>query len=173
MGAINEHKGLHILIEAMMVARKKKSPLYLHVYGSAGISHSDQDYEDQMIRKSVGLNITFHGAVQQEEIIYAYSKNTVLCLPSALESFGLVLAEAQACGCVPVVNNTGGVKAVVKPSTAVLYQDNTGRGVFNALTEGVRTANTRRLAGVSFAHAEFGMEKTKKQLFSLLKEVAK
>lgn len=48
-------------------------------------------------------NIELHGYLGQEELIAHYQKAKVYCQLSYRESFGVALAEAMACGCIPVV----------------------------------------------------------------------
>ncbi len=49
-------------------------------------------------------NVTFHGKVNREAVYRILSKAHVSLLVSDFESFGLVLAEAQMCGAVPIAS---------------------------------------------------------------------
>ena len=75
-----------------------------------GLSNDDRDTLKGM--KSTN-NIELHGYVNQEELISYYQKAKVYCQLSYRESFGVALAEAMACGCVPVVTNRGALPEVV------------------------------------------------------------
>lgn len=57
------------------------------------------------LKKMAGTNVVFTGYVSDDEMLRYYQKAKVYCQLSTQESFGLALAEAMACGCVPVVVN--------------------------------------------------------------------
>ncbi|MDD1752084.1 MAG: glycosyltransferase family 4 protein [Methanotrichaceae archaeon] len=58
-------------------------------------------------------NVDLRGQVSQEELIGHYQKAKVYCQLSYRESFGFALAEAMACGCVPVVTRRGALPELV------------------------------------------------------------
>jgi glycosyltransferase involved in cell wall biosynthesis len=58
-------------------------------------------------------NICFPGYLPQEELVEHYQRAKVYCQLSYRESFGLSLAEAMACECVPVVTDRGALPEVV------------------------------------------------------------
>ncbi|MCL0094969.1 glycosyltransferase family 4 protein [Dehalococcoidia bacterium] len=58
-------------------------------------------------------NVTFTGAVGSDEVLRWCQKAKVYCQLSYYESFGVALAEAMACECVPVVTDRGALPEVV------------------------------------------------------------
>ena len=58
-------------------------------------------------------NVEFINPLPQDELIPYYQKAKVYCQLSYRESFGVALAEAMACECVPVVTNKGALPEVV------------------------------------------------------------
>ena len=58
-------------------------------------------------------NVEFTGSVSDEELLEWYQKAKVYCQLSRYESFGMALAEAMACECVPVVTNNAALPEVV------------------------------------------------------------
>jgi len=58
-------------------------------------------------------NVEFVSFIPHEELIRYYQKARVYCQLSYRESFGMALAEAMACGCVPVVTDRGALPEVV------------------------------------------------------------
>lgn len=50
-------------------------------------------------------NVVHHGFLEWDELVERYRRAKVYCQLSWLEGFGVSLAEAMACGCVPVVSN--------------------------------------------------------------------
>ena len=54
------------------------------------------------LRKIAGPNVLFTGYVSDKELLHHYQTSKVYCQLSSHEGFGVSLAEAMACGCVPV-----------------------------------------------------------------------
>lgn len=63
------------------------------------------DNSVERLRKMAGSNVNFTGYVPDSELLRYYQKAKVYCQLSTQESFGVALAEAMACGCVPVAVN--------------------------------------------------------------------
>ncbi|MDQ6932072.1 MAG: glycosyltransferase family 4 protein, partial [Candidatus Eremiobacteraeota bacterium] len=61
--------------------------------------------DDESMIAEFGTRIRFTGHVVPEKLALYYSAVDVLCFPSLYGGFGLVLIEAMACGCPPVVFN--------------------------------------------------------------------
>jgi glycosyltransferase involved in cell wall biosynthesis len=106
-----------------------------------------------------GLGVTEHmdliGAVPPEEVYPLLLDHHALMLPSFYEGLPLVLAEAQACGCVPVASRLEGVTtAVVEDGrTGWLVDVGDGEGFAEALRQLYR--DPERWAAMSAAgHAE-------------------
>lgn len=58
-------------------------------------------------------NVKFAGFVSQEELLKWYQRAKVYCQLSFHENFGVAVAEAMACGCIPVVTDRGALPEVV------------------------------------------------------------
>lgn len=74
-------------------------------------------YEDNTInylKKIAPANVTFTGYVSEEELIKCYQRARVYCQLSAHEGFGIAVAEAMLCECVPVVTPKGALPEVVR-----------------------------------------------------------
>ncbi len=72
-------------------------------------------YDDsiQHLKKIAGPNVIFTGFLQEEALLDYYRRAKVYCQLSAHESFGVALAEAMACACVPVVTDRYALPEVV------------------------------------------------------------
>lgn len=58
-------------------------------------------------------NVMFKGPLTREELLSEYRRSRVYFQPSEHESFGVALAEAMACDCVPVTTAKGALPEVV------------------------------------------------------------
>lgn len=97
-----------------------------------GLSKEDRD---KLEAKSTE-NVELCGYVSHEELVSFYQRARVYCQLSYRESFGVALAEAMACGCVPVVTDRGALPEVVGDTGFyVPYGDEkaTAEGIKNAL----------------------------------------
>ncbi|MBV5340875.1 MAG: glycosyltransferase [Deltaproteobacteria bacterium] len=137
-GALVPHKGVHILIQAFVKVRQCLPDAELHIYGSAAMWHNDDEYESAL--RTLPLpGVSFHGEVPNNQMPDVYRQHGILCLPSKLESFGLVTIEAQACGCIPVVHETGGTAdTLLNGLTGFLYAPNDPETLAEALLKAVK-----------------------------------
>ena len=67
---------------------------------------------DKLSLRNVPDNLIVLGHQSQEELIRYYQQAGVYCQLSYRESFGMALAEAMSCGCIPVVTNRGALSEV-------------------------------------------------------------
>ena len=72
-----------------------------------------RDTSIEHLKSIAPSNVEFLGFIPNKEIIKLYQKTKVYCQLSYRESFGMALAEAMACECVPVVTNNAALPEVV------------------------------------------------------------
>jgi len=90
-------------------------------------------------RRFAGLPVVFTGYLHGEELARAYASADVFVFPSASETFGNVVLEAQASGLPVVAANAGG--------PAELVQDGWNGFLFAPQDQETMIADVRRLAG--------------------------
>jgi glycosyltransferase involved in cell wall biosynthesis len=73
----------------------------------------DVDDSINYLKSVAPENVKFIGFVSDEGLLRWYQKAKVYCQLSIYESFGMALAEAMACECVPVVTNRGALPEVI------------------------------------------------------------
>jgi len=71
------------------------------------------DESGEKARKEAPENLVFAGRLPSEELRGLYGKAKVYCQLSMYESFGIAVAEAMSCECVPVVTKAGALPEVV------------------------------------------------------------
>ncbi len=106
-GRITREKGSDLLAEAFLAARERDQRLHLMLAGGGP--------EQEMLRRRLGEHATFLGWLQGSELARAYANADVFLFPSATDTFGQVILEAQASG-LPVV-------AVAKGGPLTLIED--------------------------------------------------
>jgi glycosyltransferase involved in cell wall biosynthesis len=111
IGTIYEHKGVHVLIEALTKLQNK--PLELKIYGE---TETFPDYY-QMLREMVGNDsrIEFCGTFPNIKIGQVLSDLDVLVVPSIwYENTPLVIYSAQASGCPVIASDMPGLAEVLE-----------------------------------------------------------
>ncbi|WP_459741941.1 glycosyltransferase [Pseudomonas sp. 3A(2025)] len=102
IGSMSEHKGYHLLKDAVLESQPKNLEFLI-------VDHSKEEgYEHRSFWGKVPVK--FIGRVDQDKIVDLYRQIDVLFAPSIWpESFGLVTREAVACGCWVVASSLGGI----------------------------------------------------------------
>lgn len=107
LGRIEPIKGPHIAIE---VAKKTKRKLII----AGNIPFEYQSYFDNIIEPSLNDQITYVGAVNDSQKNELLGKSAAFLMPIEWnEPFGIVMAEAMACGTPVIGFNRGSVPEVI------------------------------------------------------------
>jgi len=116
VGRIQALKGPDVALEAVRMARERVPDLRLLVVG--GPSGPEGKREMETLRAAAaGLGqgaVRFYSPVPHDRLGDFYRAADVLVAPSRSESFGLAVAEAQACGLPVVAARRGGLMYVVE-----------------------------------------------------------
>ncbi len=173
-GGLNPHKCIHILLDAFRLVRQQVKDTELHIYGDGQMWRGGDTYGNQL-KSTKPEGAYFYGYVDNKDMPNIYSKHSLLCLPSILESFGLVTVEAQACGCIPIVNNVGGVAAtLIDGQTGLLYSPNTPEKLAETIIKAIKSLDANssiRQKAVSFAHNTFSTNKATEYILKLLDKI--
>lgn len=118
-------KGLHIMLDAMAVLRKKYPDIELYMSGTNAMKNSNakekllqSGYVKYLYKKinTLGLHdcIHFTGVLNAEQIVTELYKSHVMVLPSAIENSPNSLCEAQLVGIPCVASHVGGVPEMLE-----------------------------------------------------------
>jgi len=109
VGTLFRRKGIDILLKAVKQLNKN---IHLYLVGPMGDSENDlKEYEGEYTR------ISF---VHHEELNNYLNKSDVFVLPSYLDSWGMVVTEAMACGLPVIVTENTGAKDAVKSNCGIV-----------------------------------------------------
>ena len=171
-GAISDNKRIELLLTAYECILKETPTAKLTIVGSSAMTSSCGLYEKTIGDKAAQIGAVMLPAQDQSDLATLYSRHAVVCLPSDVESFGLVLAEAQACGCVAVAHNTGGVSVVVDDSdSGYLYSPNETRALVEAIRKAFSTPDILRPHISAWARKAFDASVTRTDWIRLLKRI--
>ena len=100
VGKLSHEKGVHLLLEAL---NKVAARAVVVGFGPARAE----------LEALAGDDVLFTGALEHRHLMHLWALADVSVMPSVFpEAFGMVAAEAAACGCLPLVANHSGMAAV-------------------------------------------------------------
>lgn len=131
IGYLVQHKGIHILLEALAIIKPSGLTPQLSIVG-------DGEYrsELQQLAQKLGLNnqVHFLGEKTPTEVAALLPEHDFMVHPSFIESFGIVMVEALASG-LPVLSTfNGGAQEIVNDDNGLLVSINNPQ----ALAEGIK-----------------------------------
>ena len=133
VGALNQHKGVDIIIEAFKKIQSEKIG-DIHFIG-------DSEKKSNYIQAANKLqyNTIFHGYLPKDEIREIYQKSHFILLPSKSEGFPKVIGEAMNYGCIPIVSNVSCIGDYIKNNeNGFLIEPNTSEILKNKIIEAIR-----------------------------------
>ena len=129
-GRLTPQKGFHILAHAFskLLFHQK----YAYRLLVAGGDDTDIDYEvylpksDYLKQSLIGIenHVQFLGSQQPCQLAEAFNRSEIVVVPSLYESFGLVAAEAQACGSAVIASKVGGLEEIITHEKTGLHFEN-------------------------------------------------
>lgn len=122
------YKGVHVLLPAIALLKKKYPKIQLNVAGNYFGSNRPFFYRDYVryilsIIKRLGIeeNVRFVGPLNSTQIIKQLQNANVCVIPSFVESYCLALAEAMMVGTPCVVSYAGAMPEMAEPNSEALF----------------------------------------------------
>lgn len=110
IGRLEKRKGIKYLLKAFALLQENNPDLRLVIGGDG----TDRQKLEQFVQNKKINNVEFKGYLTQEEKLDLLATADVFCSPALYgESFGIVLLEAMARGCVVVAGDNPGYSAVL------------------------------------------------------------
>jgi len=128
-GTIVRKKGIHELIEAMPIIQEELPEARLLVAGrDAPIprttpTRSTKEFLEKSMDARTRRAVTFLGHVRHSEIADLYRQGEVCVFPSHMESQGIVVGEAMACGRPVIFSKTGPGPEIIEDGVSGLLCD--------------------------------------------------
>lgn len=97
-----------------------------------------------------GLPVTFTGNLKGRDLSAAYASADIFAFPSAIETFGLVIAEAMASGLPVVTSRVGGVPELIQHGeNGYIFEPNDTAAMVAYIRDLARDAEKRRAVGAA------------------------
>lgn len=182
-GRLEKTKGIYTLVNAFrMLVEKREIPTSTKLIIAGGDSKTVNTFnklpKKAELKKAIkGLEnrIDFIGAQSQKQLAFLFGHAVATIVPSYYESFGMVAAEAQACGSPVIASKVGGLKEVVKNRITGLHIE---KGDEKNLAYAMKTlVSNQDLAyqlgkrAANFANTQFKWPKLAKKIDSLYEVV--
>lgn len=122
-GRFVKQKALDILLEAFILLRNKQKFQQVHLYVGGGDSielpperwsMEKQALVSKINQAGIASFVHFLGPLDQAVLADYFASADGVVVPSRYESFGMIAAEAQACGAAVIASSTGGLTFVVQ-----------------------------------------------------------
>jgi len=109
-GRLNMNKGHDIAAKAVRLLRKRRADIKLVCLFPGGGEQEKEIRLDVLRGPDDEGSFQFLGFVDQGTLRDTYWASDIVILPSRMEGFGMVVAEAMCCGAIPIRTPSGGCK---------------------------------------------------------------
>lgn len=143
VGAVAPHKGQDVLVEAL--GRLAHRTWRCELVGPTDVDPAFvRSVRDLAARLGIADRVALTGPRHANPLDGLYSGCDLLVLPSRAESYGMVVAEALACGVPVIASATGGVREALDPSAGLLVRPGDPDGLAAALDAWLTREDLRR-----------------------------
>jgi len=112
VGRLEREKGIHLLLQAMTLVRKRAPDVRLLIAGDGSYRSTLEELTDSL---GIRGNVFFLGWLQADDLQSAYRNSWLVVLPSLVEEgLGMVLVESGLMGRPVIASDIGGIRDIVR-----------------------------------------------------------
>lgn len=138
-GRVSQEKGLASLAADYLELRRRRDDVHLVIAG-------DGPYREELESRLGGV-ATFTGFIRGEELARTFASCDIFVFPSATDTLGRAVAEAQASGLPAVVRGMGGPRECIRPGVSGLVADPEDERFFDEVETLLDDPEARRRMG--------------------------
>ncbi len=173
LSRIHVKKGIEILLEAVACLKKQLADYTIYIAGEG-----EKEYINQLTQKvhQIGLSemVVFCGGVYGKQKWALFKEADLFVLPTYSENFGIVVAEALACG-TPVITTKGTPWEELETEHCGWWIKIGVKPTLNALTEFLQTDESKLqkmgLNGRKLVNDKYSSTKTAKEMILLYRRI--
>jgi glycosyltransferase involved in cell wall biosynthesis len=151
VGRVSREKGLEMLVDAFRELVDSGAAIALAIIG-------DGPYREEMEASLAGYPVQFTGYLAGEQLQRGYASADLFVFPSATDTFGNVVLEAQASGLPVIVSDEGGPRELmVDGETGVVFRAGNTSGLISAIRAMI--SNPRQVATMGRNARSFTLDK--------------
>lgn len=130
VGSLSPMKGMPFLLQALAHLQTKRQNWQLDIVGDGS---ARGEYERMVMKLGLTAKVIFHGLRSKPEVAEFMRKADLLVLPSLVETFGVVAAEALAVGIPVLATRCGGPEEFVTDEVGLLIPPGNTEALLNGL----------------------------------------
>lgn len=171
VGRHDRRKGLDVLLEAMHRLRQDGRDLQLRLVGGSPVSGTAEEYRRKVDALALADCVEFVEEQPHEAIPGFMAEADLFVLPSFYDSFGIVVAEAMACGLPVVATRCGGPEELVEEESGKLVPTGDAEGLASGILEVIESyGRYDREAIRARAEARWDLRKVAERIHSVYEE---
>ena len=122
VGRVTPQKNIHLIIEALSLIKEKK--ISLDIIGPFK-DYKYYEFCKEIIHQNNLTNIKFLGSLNNNQVLNLYQKYDLLCMPSIVEGYSVVILEAASKG-VPSIITKGhsNFEEIISSNSGILVETN-------------------------------------------------
>ncbi len=124
LSTLFKHKNLDKLLEAFVLLKKEHNIPHLLVVVGRDPKGETEKLKKIVEREGLSGQVVFAGALPHDEIAAVYKNADLFIYPSGVESFGLPVLEAMACGTPVIASNRMSVPEIGGDAALIVDPDN-------------------------------------------------
>jgi glycogen(starch) synthase len=131
-GRLEYEKGVQTVLHALERVTDRAGPVRFLV---AGVGTYNDELRALVERLGLGHRVRFTGFLEEHALRLHYAAADVAVAPSLYEPFGLVAAEAMACGTPVVASDTGGLREILAGGHGLTFPPEDAEGLADRIVE--------------------------------------
>lgn len=180
VGQVEEHKGLHVLLEALkkLIEDSKDYDFHLDVIGASATNSYKENLDSFIERNAMSAHVRFYGNIKRSRIARLLSQNDIFIFTSLYqEGLGRTILEAMSCGLAVIGNVVGGSRELLLDGQNCLtYEVGDSQNLYKKIIQLVKDVPLRRRISKEarkFVVENFQLNERLKEKENLLKDWAK
>lgn len=164
VGNIKKHKGLSVLVDAFVAAKKQGFSAQLKIVGNSENFRTADETIFQKIQNAPENSIVFTGRISDDDLKNLYRTTKCLVQPSFYEGFGMPPMEAMSLGTTAIISDIPVFKEIYEKFPVIYFKT----GDSEDLCRKLLSIDSEKLQNVSFPEI-YSFEKT----FNIINEYLK